>query len=145
MNPRVRAVVRKEVREFRRNRFVIGSMIVLPIIFLLVPILSTTLRALGTPDELRAQMFPSALEVVTAEPVANPDALFSPIAHVAAWRARAPGEYELALDGEPGTVAPDVARTLVAAGAELVRLAEARHSLEDVYLGLIHDDVEAES
>ena len=34
---RVLTVVRKEVREFRRNRFVIGTMAVLPLVFLITP------------------------------------------------------------------------------------------------------------
>ena len=38
MNPRVVAVFRKELREFRRNKFVIGTMVVLPIVFLVLPI-----------------------------------------------------------------------------------------------------------
>jgi ABC-2 type transport system permease protein len=37
---RVAAVVRKEVREFRRNRFVIGTMAVLPLVFLITPMLT---------------------------------------------------------------------------------------------------------
>ena len=37
---RVRVVVRKEVREFRRNRFVIGTMVVLPLIFLITPMIT---------------------------------------------------------------------------------------------------------
>jgi len=37
---RVRTVVRKEVREFRRNRFVIGTMAVLPFVFLISPMLT---------------------------------------------------------------------------------------------------------
>ena len=37
---RVRVVVRKEVREFRRNRFVIGTMAVLPLIFLITPMIT---------------------------------------------------------------------------------------------------------
>jgi ABC-2 type transport system permease protein len=37
---RVRAVVRKEFREFRRNRFVIVTMAVLPLIFLITPLLT---------------------------------------------------------------------------------------------------------
>jgi ABC-type transport system involved in multi-copper enzyme maturation permease subunit len=37
---RVRVVVRKEVREFRRNRFVIGTMAVLPFIFLITPMIT---------------------------------------------------------------------------------------------------------
>lgn len=110
-----------------------------------IAILSTTLRALGTPDELRARMFPSALEVSTTTPLPDPDALFSAIAHVAAWSSAAPATYVLSLGAEPSSVAPEVARRLVAAGADLVRLAEARHSLEDVYMGLVHEDVEAVS
>lgn len=37
---RVVSVVRKEVREFRRNRFVIGTMAVLPFIFLITPMVT---------------------------------------------------------------------------------------------------------
>jgi len=37
---RVAAVVRKEVREFRRNRFVIGTMAVLPFVFLITPMIT---------------------------------------------------------------------------------------------------------
>ena len=38
MNQRVFAVLRKELREFRRNKFVVGSMIVLPLLFILTNI-----------------------------------------------------------------------------------------------------------
>jgi ABC-type Na+ efflux pump permease subunit len=34
---RVRAVIRKELREYRRNRFVVGSMVALPLVFLGIP------------------------------------------------------------------------------------------------------------
>ena len=37
---RIRTVVRKEVREFRRNRFVIGTMSILPFVFLITPMLT---------------------------------------------------------------------------------------------------------
>jgi len=37
---RVISVVRKEVREFRRNRFVIGTMAVLPFVFLITPMIT---------------------------------------------------------------------------------------------------------
>jgi ABC-2 type transport system permease protein len=37
---RIRAVVRKEVREFRRNRFVISTMAVMPIVFLVIPLVT---------------------------------------------------------------------------------------------------------
>jgi ABC-type transport system involved in multi-copper enzyme maturation permease subunit len=38
VNGRVRAVLRKELREYRRNKFVVGTMVVLPVIFLVIPI-----------------------------------------------------------------------------------------------------------
>ena len=38
MNVRIRAVIRKELREFRRNKFVIGTMVVLPLLFLILPL-----------------------------------------------------------------------------------------------------------
>jgi ABC-type Na+ efflux pump permease subunit len=37
---RVLTVVRKEVREFRRNRFVVGTMAVLPLVFLITPMVT---------------------------------------------------------------------------------------------------------
>ena len=37
---RIAAVVRKEIREFRRNRFVIGTMAVLPFVFLITPLVT---------------------------------------------------------------------------------------------------------
>lgn len=37
---RVRAVVRKEVRDYRRNRFVLGTMMILPVIFLVNPVVN---------------------------------------------------------------------------------------------------------
>jgi ABC-2 type transport system permease protein len=37
---RIRAVTRKEVREFRRNRFVVATMAVMPVIFLIVPLVT---------------------------------------------------------------------------------------------------------
>jgi ABC-2 type transport system permease protein len=37
---RLVSVVRKEVREFRRNRFVLGTMAVLPVVFLITPVLT---------------------------------------------------------------------------------------------------------
>ena len=40
---------------------------------------------------------------------------------------------------------PPLARALVGAGADILSIAESRHSLEDVYLELIDEDVEAKS
>jgi ABC-2 type transport system ATP-binding protein len=43
---------------------------------------------------------------------------------------------------DPAVVAPELARSIVASGAGLVHLSEATHSLEDVYLQLVNEDVE---
>jgi ABC-type transport system involved in multi-copper enzyme maturation permease subunit len=40
MNGKVRAVIRKELREYRRNKLVVGTMAVMPIFFFVLPLLS---------------------------------------------------------------------------------------------------------
>ncbi len=40
MRLRLTAVIRKELREFRRNKFVVGTMVVLPLMFLVLPLAS---------------------------------------------------------------------------------------------------------
>jgi ABC-2 type transport system ATP-binding protein len=52
------------------------------------------------------------------------------------------GGYTLAVS-DPDIAAPAVARALVSAGADILSIAEVRHSLQDVYLELIDEDVEA--
>ncbi len=64
------------------------------------------------------------------------------MAGVEDWRGDCSAGYELHVT-EPRLAAPAVARALVAAGADILALTEERHSLEDVYLELIDDDVEA--
>ena len=61
---------------------------------------------------------------------------------VESWRAEGPGSYVLSVS-EPRTAAPEVVRGLVNAGADVLTIGEVQHSLEDVYLELIAEDVEA--
>jgi ABC-2 type transport system ATP-binding protein len=49
-----------------------------------------------------------------------------------------PAGYVLAVS-DPAQAAPAVTRALVAAGADVLSIAESRHSLEDVYLELVED------
>jgi ABC-2 type transport system ATP-binding protein len=107
-----------------------------------VAILNTTLRLIGRPDELREQLFSQALEVRLRGPLADPGSVFSGLEGVEGWEAAASGGYDLAVSN-PETAAPEVARALVGAGADILSIAESRHSLEDVYLQLIDEDVEA--
>ena len=50
--------------------------------------------------------------------------------------------YILAVS-DANVAAPAATRALVAAGADVLSIAESQHSLEDVYLELIDEDVEA--
>jgi ABC-2 type transport system ATP-binding protein len=107
-----------------------------------VAIMNTTMSTIGRPAELRAQLFNSALVVKTLAPLSDPDQLFTRIGGVEGWRSEAPGSYELSVS-DPRLAAPLVTRALVAAGADVLSISEALHSLEDVYLELIDEDVEA--
>jgi ABC-2 type transport system ATP-binding protein len=106
-----------------------------------IAIVSTTLRLIGTPEELRRRLFASALEVRLAAPLADPAAVFGAVDGVTTWTADGSGGYVLQVR-DPPSAAPGVARAVVGAGADLVRLDEVRHTLEDVYLQLIDQDVE---
>jgi ABC-2 type transport system ATP-binding protein len=101
-----------------------------------VAILNTTLRTVGRIDDLRQKMFQKSILVSTASPLANPEVLFSAIASVAGWSNDPNGGYVLTVD-DARVAAPAVTRALVAAGADVLSLAEGHHSLEDVYLELV--------
>ena len=107
-----------------------------------VAILNTTLRTIGRPAELRAQLFKDALIVETLAPLDHPDALFASLPGVESWKSVETGSYELSV-ADPRVAAPEVTRRLVGAGADVLSIREAQHSLEDVYLELINEDVEA--
>jgi ABC-2 type transport system ATP-binding protein len=109
-----------------------------------VAILNTTLRAIGRPDELREQLFATALVVATVAPLARPGAVFDGLPAVGRWRQSGPTTYLLAVT-QSAVAAPAVVRALVAAGADVLSIAPMRHSLEDVYLRLIDEDVEVDA
>jgi len=98
-----------------------------------VAILNTTLRTIGRPDELRDRLFARTLTVRTREPV--PAGVFAGLPAVEDWRADGTG-YRLSVT-DADVAAPAVTRALVAAGADVLALAEDRRSLEDVYLELV--------
>ena len=106
-----------------------------------VAILNTRLRTIGRPDELRDRLFTRTLLVRTADPLGDPARVFS-VPGVERWQPDGDAGYLLTV-GDARTAAPQVTRALVAAGADVLSLSEGRHSLEDVYLELIDDDIEA--
>ena len=106
-----------------------------------VAILNTTLRLVGRPGELREQLFTRTLDVRIRTPLEDPSPVFGTAPGVDGWE-QVPSGYALAVSN-PEIAAPAVARALVGAGADILSIAESRHSLEDVYLELIDEDVEA--
>ena len=109
-----------------------------------VAILNTTLRTIGRPDELREQLFRKTLVVSTLAPLAEPESVFGGLRGVESWREDGSASYILAVS-DPTVAAPEITRALVGAGAEVLSLAESRHSLEDVYLELVDEDTEAKA
>jgi ABC-2 type transport system ATP-binding protein len=106
-----------------------------------IAILNTTLRIIGRPQELRRQLFSPSLEVSLAAPLEDMDRLVSALEGATGWRATGDATYVITAP-DPTALAPELARALVGRGADLVKLAEVSHSLEDVYLQLVHEDVE---
>ncbi|MDE3024897.1 MAG: ABC transporter ATP-binding protein [Acidobacteriota bacterium] len=107
-----------------------------------VAILNTSLRTIGRTDELRDRLFRKMLLVTTAAPIADPARVFAGVPGLTDWQSVDTTGYELAVT-DTERAAPAVARALVAAGADILSLAERQHSLEDIYLELITDDAEA--
>jgi ABC-2 type transport system ATP-binding protein len=108
-----------------------------------VAILSTTLRLIGRPDELRRRLFGRSLDVRVRMPLDDPEAVLGALPEVEGWE-QTPSGYKLNVP-DPDLAAPAVARALVAADADILSIIEPHHSLEDVYLELIDEDVEAKS
>jgi ABC-2 type transport system ATP-binding protein len=72
----------------------------------------------------------------------DPGRVFAPIPGVEGWQPDGASGYILAVP-DPTLAAPEVTRALVRAGADVLSIGESYHSLEDVYLQLIDEDVEA--
>jgi ABC-2 type transport system ATP-binding protein len=107
-----------------------------------VAILNTTLRTIGRPDELRERLFAKTLTVRTLAPLPDPGRVFDGLPATDGWQPDGPAGYLLAIS-DATLAAPAATHALVAAGADVLSVSESRHSLEDVYLELINEDVEA--
>jgi ABC-2 type transport system ATP-binding protein len=107
-----------------------------------VAILNTTLRTIGRPEELRERLFARTLAVRTVVPLPDPDHVFGGLPAVDGWRHDGSGGYVINVS-DSAVAAPAVTRALVETGADVLSIGESHHSLEDVYLELIREDVEA--
>jgi ABC-2 type transport system ATP-binding protein len=83
------------------------------------------------------------VDVRLRAPIDDPKAVFGTVPEIEGWEQR-PSGYSLTVS-DPDLAAPALTRALVGAGADILSIAEVRHSLEDVYLELIDEDVEAKS
>jgi ABC-2 type transport system ATP-binding protein len=90
-----------------------------------------------------------SLNVTVAAALPEPGRVFGGLPAVQGWKAAGPPGGAPPGEGPAGYVltvsdaaqaAPAVTRALVAAGADVLLIAESRHSLEDVYLELLGDD-----
>jgi ABC-2 type transport system ATP-binding protein len=109
-----------------------------------VAIMSTSLRTIGRPEDLRAELFAVSLDVTVAATLPEPGLVFGGLPAVRGWtEALPPGSgpagYVLTVS-DVAQAAPAVTRALVAAGADVLSIARSRHTLEDVYLELIGDE-----
>ena len=68
--------------------------------------------------------------------------MFNGLASVEGWEQTPFGSYLLNVT-DPDAAAPGIARALVHANADILSIGESHHSLEDVYLELVDEDVEA--
>ena len=123
-----------------------------------VAILATTLRTIGRPAELRDRLFSRTITVTTATPLVEPAAVFEAAPGVSGWRPAPADDPEPPDDlagsrrrcryvidaADPALAAPALTRALVAAGADVLSIAESRHTLEDVYLRLISEGGEGD-
>ncbi|MGD0809976.1 MAG: ABC transporter ATP-binding protein [Acidimicrobiales bacterium] len=107
-----------------------------------VAIFSTVLRSVGRPNELRDRLFKKQLSVETLAPLAVPQAIFGSVTSIEGWSADEGSSSYLLSVTDTKVAAPEVARALVGAGADILSIAESRHSLEDVYMKLVDQDVE---
>ncbi len=107
-----------------------------------VAILNTTLRTIGRPGELRDRLFTKTLTVKTLVPLPEPGRVFTGLPSVDGWHPDGPGANTVTVS-DTTVATPAVTRALVAAGADVLSISQARHSLEDVYLELIDQDKQA--
>jgi ABC-2 type transport system ATP-binding protein len=106
-----------------------------------VAILNTSLRTIGRPAELRDRLFAKTLTVRTLAPLPDPDRVLADLPGVEGWRQDDAGAYIVDI-ADVAVAAPAVTRALVQAGADVLSVGESRHSLQEVYLELIDEDVE---
>lgn len=102
-----------------------------------IGVMKQRLLEVGTAESLRRGLYGRALAVRlrgSAADFTGAVQALPPVKSAVADGAR----LSIGLD-DPDAAAPDVVRALVAAGADILSVSEEKHSLEDVYLNLVHE------
>lgn len=107
-----------------------------------IAILNHTLQTIGSPAQLRDELFAKTLTATVLAPLPRPKQVFESVPGVETWQQTVPGCYSFVVS-DPALAAPALTRALVTAGADVLSIGQAQHTLEDVYLQLIADDPEA--
>ncbi|MBI3942945.1 MAG: ABC transporter ATP-binding protein [Chloroflexi bacterium] len=108
-----------------------------------IGVLSTHLVAIDTPEALRRQLF--GRRVLISLKNLNPQNAETYLAHLQALsfvsRAETQDGQIVVSVANPEQDNPELVRTLVNAGGEVQFVTELKHSLEDVYLSLLHEEL----
>ncbi len=72
MNPRVTVILRKEAREYRRNKLIVGTMVALPLVFLIVSVVPLLTIPPTIPDAAARALSAQALLLFLLIPVVLP-------------------------------------------------------------------------
>lgn len=113
-----------------------------------IGVFNQRLIAVDAPDALRRQLF-GRQTVVKLAPVDQPDQLarlvgsIPGVDHVQPLAPEDGGPLQLVISlSDPASQNPAIVRALIEHGADIQFVNELKHSLEDVYLSLIHADTE---
>ncbi len=110
-----------------------------------IAVFRTRLLAVGTPQDLRAQLFRrrSAIELAAdGAPLEGVAAALA--AHAWVLSATAEGDSLLVELADPETGSPQLVQAVVDAGGRIKSVTEQKHSLEDVYLSLVRQGTDTE-
>ncbi|MEY9848228.1 ABC transporter permease subunit [Streptacidiphilus sp. MAP5-3] len=73
--PRIRAVVRKEIQDYRRNRFIVVTMTVMPVIFMILPVIDTFALPSDVASSMLTQRVGLSLLYMLIVPAVTPAAI----------------------------------------------------------------------
>jgi len=103
-----------------------------------IAVVRTQLLALDTPENLRQRLFRRQV-VVRLDTL--PDSIVKTVEELPFVQNLERDENQLTIElGDPEIHRPELVKSIVEAGGRVVAVSEERHSLEEVYLSLVHEE-----